>query len=562
MAKGATASKIKNLYSSAKLAARVGAWKDLGDFVIYRSPLRRSWARLRGHRFHRSSIIWFADNAQTHTRITLFLPRLALDYPGLTGVDMDLEFFSEDGRSQAKWALKDVPPAAPFVLDSRRLPPELAALKAPFSGSLWVKQRLKTDDGRVIKKDGQFNATHTYIDYFQPGNFVATLHDYCAFLPDRGVTPTFLGMIPAYAGKTHETFLVLHAAESGIGPKDVEITISNSKGEERSAPLPVLAPFAMRRLFIGQIFPDAEKFLGGEPGQILLKGVFRQLLTRIAYGVRHGATGAFSMDHCYYGVVHPELRFTREQRKKIPKGLSNPFLVVEDDKVSTSAFLFQCAPDPDQKEVDLLVYDESGRCVARRTPFGRLEGQTVRRLRMRDILAEAGIRPPFVGHAEILHHEDPAKESYPRNLDLNVEYSSGGRLAHVIFGAELWNSSKPIVNENYRSACRIVCDDVHTTLLAISNVSYDYDYAVEVPFTLTLIGGGKMLASRRLAIAPNATIFKPIDEIFSGARELLAASGGVGLAVTTDINVAYLTHLFLTQDRRSGALSVEHSLDV
>ena len=70
-----------------------------------------------------------------------------------------------------------------------------------------------------------------------------------------------------------------------------------------------------------------------------------------------------------------------------------------------------------------------------------------------------------------------------------------------------------------------------------------------------------MLASQKFSIGPNATRLLTVDEIFADARAMLEPFGGVGYTATTDINASSLTHLFFTQDRKSGALSVEHSLD-
>jgi hypothetical protein len=553
--------RARKLARLAALVFRTGAWALLADHLVYRTPARLAWARLRGHRFHRSTMFWFCERPDLHTRATLLLPRFRHDYPDVRSADLEFTLFDLSGQRVFTRRIENASIEAPFVLDSRR-PPAGFSFPRPFEGMMLVTQRLGgVPDRRIVARDGLFNATHTYLDYYREGAFVTTLHDYCAYLPDQGLQTARLGMIPAYCDAEKETFLVFHAAGAGIGPRDLEVRLLGPSGLERRARLGALAPFATRRVLLSELFPDARQGLAGATGQVVVEGLFRELLTRIAYGVADRATGAFSLDHCYYSIASRGRFLTGEQRSKIAKGCFNPFLVLETDAVTTSVLIFHAAQEEPQT-YDLLVYDAEGRLVLRREPFRKAEGNAVERVDMRPILESAGIPAPFLGHAELLYHREPDRRRYDRDLDVLAEYRTGNRFATVIFGADIWNPPQPVKNLTYRSGSRVVCDDLHTTLLAVSNVSYAYDYALEVPFTLNLVGGGRVLESRRFTIGPNATLYRDIEEFFPEARRLLEPWGGIGLVTTTDINTNCLTHLFFTQDRRSRALSVEHSLEV
>ncbi len=554
-------SKVGKALEIFQIAAERRALGELPEYVLYHTPFRRRWADLRGNRFHRSAIAWFAESAEIHTRLVFLLPRLKLDYPSLRSIDMEFEFYSENGRQLAALRRENVPLDAPLALESRSLPAGLK-VPAPFSGSLWVKERLHLDEEAIFRRDGLFGSTHTYLDYYRDGDFIATLHDYCAYLPDQGLQTASLGMIPAYADAEKETFLLFHAAKNGIGAKDLEVVLVNAEGKRRSAPLGRLAPYSMRRVLLSELFGDAEKFLDGKTGQVMIRGLFRCLLRRTAYGVQEKPLGAFSLDHCYYSVLEKPSFYPGTERERIPKGWFNPFFVIQDGDYSTSAILFHAAEDKNSKTYDLLVYDAAGKLALRRSSALAVSGDAVRRIDFGPLLAEEGIAAPFVGHAEILYHAEPGKAYYERDLDIGVEYRARGHFAHIIFGADVWNSPRAVTNRNYKSACRVVCDERHTTLLAISNCSFDYKYSLEVPFTLSLVGGDRVLASKTFSLGPNATFFKSIEEIFPDAPKLLAPFGGIGYTTTTDINASSLTHLFFTRDRKSGALSVEHSLDV
>ncbi|GEM_PF-6015333 len=552
--------KARHFLFLAALALKAGAPLDFINFLIYRTPWGLAWARLLGHRFHRSTFVWFRKG-DANTRVTLLLPRLKMQYPALRSIELELDLYSRDGRPVKKWRIPELSLEKPFVLDAGRLPVEFR-VDGPFEGSLLIRQRLHLPDKDVLRGKALFSSMHTYIDYYSEGAFVTTLHDYSAFLPDQGISYAKLGMIPAYCDSRRETFLIFHAANAGIGGRDLEVRLYNAAGACLQTRLAAMKPFSVRKTTLSEFFPDAPSFLGGEAGQVVVQGLFRAVLRRIAYGIEDKASKTFSLDHCYYHGVEKPTFISAEQRERVPKGWSNPFFVIEDEHLSTSALLFQSAEDPVEKHVDVLVYDAQGKCVARVSPFARLKGNAVKRISIRDLLGP-GFSLPFMGHAEVLYHKEPNARRYPKELDLYVEYNSGGRLATVIFGADAWNSSKAIQNKSYRSCCRIVCDARHTTYVAISNCSHDYNYSLNVFFTLSLcIEEGQVLESKKMNIAPNATLFLPVEELFPRAAELLGDNQGVGILTTTDINCACLTHVFLTQDRVSKALSVEHSLDV
>lgn len=554
-------SKLRNLLSLGRAAAKAGAWLSFLDFLVYRSPLGLRWARWKGDDFHRSTLFWFKEDGRVHTRAVFLLPRLLMSYPELERVDLVFEFYSPEGTLVLRRSLKDVEVKAPWVLDSKNLPADFR-LPLPFEGSLLVKQKLRMDERRIFKKQGLFAATHTYLDYYSEGSFITTLHDYSAFLPDQGIQEASLGMIPAYCDEGYETFLVFHAARAGSGKRDLEVVLLNADGGKRVRRFPGLKPFAMKKVFISRLFPGAGEFLKGGMGQVVVRGIFRQVLRRLAYGIHDKRENTFSLDHCYYSVLPNRTYLPAVGRRRIRKGWFNPFFVIEDEMRSTSAILFQSAAEERGKEVDLLVYDAAGRLLFHEAPFVHLRGDRVCRISMRERLEKNRVPLPFKGHAELLYHEDAGRDFYEKELDVCMEYRSCGKPATVIFSAELWNPPYEIQNPSYRSVSRVLCNDTHTTYLAISNCSYDYDYRLEVPFTLSLIAGDKILEKKECRIGPNGTLFKPVEECFPEAKALLKTAGGVGLVTTTDIPASCLTHLFFTEDRKSRAFSVEHSLDV
>ena len=553
--------KIKYQWFLLRMALKTGAVLTWLDYLVYRTPLKGLWKHLHGHRFHKSTIFWFKEGGGIHTRAVFLLSRLRSTYPNLQSLDMDFEYYDEAGRLVKRWTTKESAAKEMFLLDSQELPKEFQIPK-PFSGSLLVKQTLHLSEKEVLNKGEIFSSTSTYLDYYSEGNFIATVHDYCAYLPDQGMNYGSLGMIPAYCEARSETFLIFHASKPGIGPKDIEVILLNKKGEKKTAFIPGLKPFAMRRWMLSGLFPDAADFLDGEDGQVVIEGIFRQLLRRIAYGVLDKNKQSFTLDHCYYSLFPKKPFMPSSERAKIAKGWFNPFFVMENEFVTTTASLFQDSRDPDKKKVDLLIYDDKGKKVASFSPFAHLAGNEVKNISFKEIFKSEKLPLPFAGHAELIYHKEPGISSYPNDLDVNIDLDShdGRKLATVGVGSYQWNPSHMIENKSYKSVCRAVCNEHQTTYLSISNCSYDYEYRLEHAFTVSLFSEDGVVASRRMTIGPNATLYRSVEEFFPDARELLKKSRGVGLIALTDLSADCLANLFITEDRRSRALSIEHSL--
>ncbi|MBI4041880.1 MAG: hypothetical protein HY391_00225, partial [Deltaproteobacteria bacterium] len=491
------------------------------------------------------------------------------EFPDIKTIDLSFELYDDKGRLVKEWEDPKVSVGRPYLIDSRHFQesffsPKNYHIPTPFSGSLLIKQKINDlSDAQIFNKLGGFFASASnYIDYYQEGSFVTTLHDYSAYLPDQGMNRACLGLIPAFCDEERETFFIVHAAKAGIGRRDLKIFLYNAKGEKRITPLPPLPPFGLHKIHLSTLVSDAKEFLGGKSGQIEIEGIFRQLMTRIAYGVHQKASGAFSLDHCYYSRLKDAHPLSAVQREKVKKGYFNPFLILENEQVTTSVTLFQSEHEPWKKCLDLLIYDEGGKCVFVKPLVLEMQGNRVETIEMGKVLQGAGISLPFVGHGEVLRHLDSEQKDYSRDLDLYLEFRQKNSLANVIFGSKVWNPPEEIGNKSslISYGCRVICDEIHTTYLGISNCSYDYDYHLDVQFHLDLVVNGAVAARSTLSIGPECTLFKSVEEYFPKAKEELSRSGGVGLLSYTILNSNYLVTVFLTQDRKSEALSLEHTV--
>ena len=555
--------KIKSFLKACQIALKTNSYGELANFLIYRSSFGRLWARFNGYFFHQSTVIWFQDSGKVHSRITLLLNRLKREFPQLQTVNLDLEFYADNGTLISQWQQKQIPCTRPFVLDSKELPSQFSIPK-PFNGTLFVKLWLNLPDRDVVNRKGLFASARSFIDYYEEGNFITTLHDYCQYVPDQGINYCCSGMIPAYCNPDAETFILIHATKPGIKTGELEAILYNNQGGEKRVTLSSFQPFQMRQIMISELFPDAHEFLGSDLGQIEVEGNFPQVMKRIAYGVRDKHSNAFSFDHAIY-TIEPKIGgsgviLNFAQRKKMPKGWFNPFFVIENEFVTTSALLFHHKKEPMPKHVDILIYDDTGKLIVNAPSYALLNQTKVIRIGVRELLAKHGISSPFMGHGEAIYHQDSAYKRYSTTLELCVEYVSSGRFNSVIYGSEPWNGPRAFANKHHLSGSRVVCNEAQTTYMAISNCSYDYDYDLTACFTLNLLVGGEIKRRKSFTLAPNATFFKAVDEIFPDACELFLDYQGIGYLVTSDLNCSYLTHAFLDQDRKSKVFSVEHSL--
>ncbi len=544
-----------------KQAFRAKAFLTFLDFIIYRTPFAYRWSRLCGYDFHKSTIVWIKEEKGVHTRLTLLLPRFMFELPQMKTLDMEFELYRDNGEFVKKWEIKNISVEKEFVLDSKHYPD----IPRPFYGSLWIKQRLHVDEPLFFKwAKGLFSVANTYVEYYSEGSFITVTHDYSAFLPDQGIHFKPVGLIPAYCDDECETHFVIHAAKGGIKAADIEVTLFNKRGEEQMVRLPALKPFAMRRVFISELFPNAKEFLKEGVGQLELKGIFRHLFARVAYGVVNKKTESFSFDHCFYSVFK-HAYISNEDRRRFPKGYFNPFFILEDGGISTSIILFHKSEYPYEKNIDLLVYDEKGSCIIRLPSYLCLRGNATEKINLKPILEKFGISGRFMGHGEILYHQSLKYTSYPNYLDIIAEYRSGDHFANVVFGSKLWNKADELdlkPRDLHGFGCRVVCNDAQTTYLAISNCSHDYNYRLNVRFDLDLIVNGQVVEHRTMSIQPEGTLYHSVEEFFPNARKHLERSGGIGILSYTILNSSLLATAFLTVDRKSRALSIEHTLEV
>ena len=549
-----------------RLAYETRSFITFLNFLIFKSPIKRVWAWILGYRFHKSTLIWFISGNGIRTRLTLMLPRLCNDLPDLKKVDLAFKIFNEQGRLVKAWGHKDVLVDCPYVIDSKNFEPTFQTpknyhLPVPFEGSILVTQTLHYPDKKRLyeKNGGLFASAGTYIDYFKAGSFITTLHDYCAYLPDQGLHFKHIGMIPAYENEKEETFLIFHAAGAGIKKRDLTVEVVNAAGEKKQTRLQSMKPFSLRKIFISELFPDISTFLGGRLGQVRVRGNFRCMIGRIAYGIYQKKTKTFSLDHCYYAQIEKKTYLSTDQQKKIKKGFFNPFIVLDNDQTNMSIILFHNEQDQPH-DLDILLYDERGKCILKKERFIHVEKNNVKVIRLRELLQEAKISGAFMGHGEILYSSHQHKMR--TDLDLYLEIRKGETVANVIFGAKAWNPPRAVVKPEHGAdfGCRMVCDDTHTTYFGISNCSHDYHYNVEVHFDLHLIAGGRIIETLPMTIGPEATLYQSIEVFFPHVKEQLKPFEGVGLLSYHLKNANYLVTVFLTEDRKTQALSLEHTL--
>ena len=539
-------------WSEVKYFWTVGSFLEFFDWLLYRI-FARKWGWFKGYSFHRSTLCWIVEDGEVHTRCSFLLPRLKEQFPSQKTVTLEFEIHDQDGKRFYHWVEKNLSTAKPYVFDSK-------TLRGPVNGSLLVKQYLSVSDRVFHREVGQdFAPTHTYIDYYKEGSFISTVHDYSAFLPDQVFQRSHVGMIPVCYTEQHETFIVLLSAASAVKKGDLTANLYNHKGESQSQVITPMNAFSTRKILISDLFQNVSEFLDDKVGQLVVEGIFRQVLTRIGYGLESKIDGSFSLDHCYYSYLDNDTTALKNS-VKIEKGTFNPFLILGDSETSTSIVLFHHETEEQAKIFDLNIYDKHGKRIIQYSPYVSLSGNQTCKVDFNSLLLKNNIALPFLGHGEMLYHNAGSKPL--RALDLHLEVKRKNHIANVTFGAKIWNPPRPVrkTKRDIIYGCRVICDKSYTTNFAITNCSYSPSYAQSVDFELALLADGQIVDRGIFSIGPEATLYEPIEYFFPNAQKHLSPFNGIGLLSYWVMNSNYLVTVFLTEDRKSKNFSLEHTL--
>ena len=176
---------------------------------------------------------------------------------------------------------------------------------------------------------------------------------------------------------------------------------------------------------------------------------------------------------------------------------------------------------------------------------------------IRDLLPDPAV--PFNGHIA-LTFSSAETEFYPRHLQALLEYRSAGGAARVMAWSDEWNSRIKLHQRKrdgalpLRSYYRAICGRGFSTWVSLTNAGHG-GYRDVVPCTITLVNASGVQRDVTREIAPYATVFADVADLFPGAAEFLSP-GGVGVI---EVESTYdLANVQFVRHDATGAWGAEH----
>jgi len=240
-------------------------------------------------------------------------------------------------------------------------------------------------------------------------------------------------------------------------------------------------------------------------------------------------------------------------------------VVIDGTQARTAVVFFNMVEPETPKAFGVIVYDVAGRLVAEKKQWTTLPPRGVRRVWLRDVLDEAGVRGDFVGHAEVFYSMDT--DAYPDWLHHQVHYVQKDHVEGLQVGVGLWNSpqgTRPPIPDPQGGDPRLACIPVlsngdYSTTVALTNCSHAYDYDLEGVVALELRAGRHIVERREVAMPPHGMLFQPVRELFPRTDEHLRAHGGIGFLMVRPVNIRTFGGQFFHIQTATGQFSTEHT---
>jgi hypothetical protein len=358
-------------------------------------------------------------------------------------------------------------------------------------------------------------------------------------------------------------------------PGSIHVVARNHRGQSREATYaPALEPFSVHRLHLAEMLTGLAEFAEGRhlsvsgrcscPGLYIRPYVVTEGRSLNAY---HGGD-RYEWD----GLPHFVRNFLR-------RGEVNPMVAIHQESLTTTVNLLNSHGHlEDDFWVDARLYDQAGRLVAERERWLLARRNGLARGEIADLLPDPA--HGFVGHIALNFSEHKAAW-YPRRLQALLEYRTPVSAARVMAWSDVWNARHKLAELNralgdflpvhkiyppeclhdagvtYHGHYRVWCKPPIISHIAVTNCGVEPDYTLRAPYLLQLRNRRGETLDYRGDLAPQATDWGRIDQLFPNVSEF---AGPDAIVMATIDSTADLAVMHLTEHQSSGVFSAEHFL--
>jgi hypothetical protein len=338
--------------------------------------------------------------------------------------------------------------------------------------------------------------------------------------------------------------------------KAISISVTNANGDVREANVPITAPpYTTYEIKLRDVFPDLCSFADGRAVSVSGEFTFDGIWQRPVVATLGAVSGLYHGGNRYGWADTPALKH------KFEGGESNPMFVRCDQRMTTIAHLMNTHGGVEHDvAIDCEIFDLHGARIATHRLVAIVSRNRTTSVDISTLLSET---TDFVGHVSFRFADSDAK-FYPAHLQALMEYRAPKSVARVMAWSDLWNwgerrrHAKPIVSTSHY---RVWIGEERRTWVAITNASVERAYTHSAHVTLRLHDRhGKPIAKDVVrTIAPYATLYSPIDELFELYERNVDSNYPALLICESESDLASVQ---LTEIESGDRWAIEHFLPV
>ncbi len=442
------------------------------------------------------------------------------------------------------------------VFDSRDLVAR-HRLALPFEGSLLLTIR---HPRLVSRRPLQFNT-----DFFYGNGGVSSVHGQGMLWPKReGEVQTFQHV---RAGDGVSTVMVIQNCLDARRVRGVQteaggvVTVHNFQGQERCGRIAPMPPLAVRRIDLGEMFPDLKMFLNGSSGSldVALDVRGHRLLTY----VEHRAPKRLTVAHGNVLVLRSsDPAPTAMNAMGFGPQTTVPLLLRK--SVDTRYVFFNGQKGQRHVAHTARLYDTRGRLVGELPQAVSVPPGATVVVYGRELLKALGWDgEEFEGIAAFRLSSPESDVEMVRALgEVVVELVDGVNIAGVLLSADLtncpWTWAHMGVAKRTKIFSRVLFDNEYRSEIWLFHPSSDPSYKHESSTTVKLFGrSGSEALEAHVRLEARSSAFLPLERLFPNVREFLSRHDGIGQIKVRDVT-CHLTGIHFVRHVRTGAIAIDH----
>lgn len=428
-------------------------------------------------------------------------------------------------------------------------------MKKPFEGSvLTTISSPNLVEGRPLQMN---------VDYFHSkGKRISTVHSQWGITHEK--QHELLASFHVIVDKETDTHLVLRntlSKKTKHATTPPALTLTNHLGKSLHATIPSLPPHGMARISVRELFPDAEKFLEGKPGNVEVSS--ETVMGRCLFYHHHSPTDTFTFDHAtQHHAMKGDYSYSLEEMQRMGIGpvAVGPVRVDANEDTYLLPFVDFLG---EEKEyfMDLHLYDAQGNEILKREKILTLHPHAIPRMALQPLLREMKISLPFEGSFQLSMHASSSNAKFPRTFHIIAGYQSAHGTTEYQFDSGLFNMPEHNLSNEYQTTKifgRIKASENHSPAICLINASGNKHYSRATSTLISVFNPlGETIGEKTIVIPPRGCAFVQLSKEFPELVQALSPWEGNGVVKVRD-RTARVVGPHIIIDRHGEFEAIDH----